>query len=112
MAVLSPLHPFDEHVLTSKAMAFSVLARHAQSWTDEHLLLLAELEAIIGSAELLRNVARENVALTTFLKDYVGSIQTTIAPLVKKSPQLFEAYIADLQSIQSDWPPIGLQAER
>jgi len=112
MAVPSALHPFDEHVLTAKAMAFSVLARHSHLWIDEHLPLLSELETVIGKAELLRKVARENVALPTFLKDYVGNIESTVGPLVKNSPQLFEGYLADLQGIRPEWPPISQQVER
>jgi len=112
MSIPPVLHPFDEHVLTAKAMAFSVLEQHAQFWTDEHLPLLAELEAAIGTAELLRTAARENVALTTFLKDYVGSIDTRVRPLVKKSPELFDAYLDNLQGAQSDWSPITQQADR
>jgi hypothetical protein len=112
MAVPSPLHPFDEHVLTAKAMAFSVLARHSHLWIDEHLPLLADLETAIRKAESLRKVARENVALSTFLKVYVGSIEAEVGPLVKKNPQLFEGYLADLQGIQTDWPPISQQVAR
>jgi hypothetical protein len=112
MPIPSPLHPFDEHVVTAKAMAFSVLARHEQFWTDEQLPLLAELETTIGRAELLRKVARENVALQTFLEDFVANIESSVGPLVKKSPQPFDAYLSELQSVRNDWPPIAQQVQR
>jgi len=112
MSVPSSLHPFDEHVLTAKAMAFSVLARHAHLWIDEDLPLLFELETTIGKAELVRKVARDNVALPTFLESYVEHIESSVMPLVKKGSKLFELYLADLQNIQSDWPPICRQVDR
>jgi hypothetical protein len=112
MATPSPLHPFDEHVLTAKAMAFSVLARHAHFWTDEHRPLLVQLETAIGRAELLRSAARENVALPTFLKDYIKDIEKNFGPLVKKNPELFQRYLNELRRVQKNWPPIAQQVQK